>query len=84
VWGCPLDSSALWTLLTHSDQYVPELMQQSEAVTYENIDPTQLWQFSTALSDPGGVTVSGRLQNWLDSDGSVRAAPLPPALGRSA
>jgi len=70
-WGCGGNGSSVFTLLTHSDQYVPQIMQSTEQIYYENVDETLLWQTSTQLSDYGGVTVSGRLQNWLDVDGSA-------------
>lgn len=60
---------AVFTSLTHSDQFVPELMQVTSGVRYDNV--TDLWRYSTKLTDPEGVTVSGRLQNWYDADGTA-------------
>lgn len=63
--------AAPWILLSHSDEFVPEIMQATKNVSYENIDFDNLIHFSTEKDDAGGITVSGRLQNWLDVDGSV-------------
>eukprot|EP01087_Luapelamoeba_hula_P000813 TRINITY_DN105_c0_g1_i5.p1 TRINITY_DN105_c0_g1~~TRINITY_DN105_c0_g1_i5.p1 ORF type:complete len:1108 (+),score=125.47 TRINITY_DN105_c0_g1_i5:207-3530(+) len=61
--------AAVFTSLSHSDQFVPQLMQVTSGVKFENCN--NKWQFSTQLTNPEGNTVSGRLQNWLDADGSV-------------
>jgi len=60
---------AVFTSLSHSDQFVPQLMQTTRNINFENCG--KRWRFATKITDPEGVTVSGRLQNWLDIDGSV-------------
>lgn len=67
--GC--GQSATWKFLTHSDQFIPGLMQASRNITYQNYDASRLTRFTNLLSDPGGNTTSGRLQSWADYDGSV-------------
>jgi hypothetical protein len=57
-----------WTLLTHSDQFVPQVMQATSGIRYENANVSALWRFSNRNR---GATVSGMLQNWLDMDGSA-------------
>jgi len=64
---------AVFTSLTHSDQFVPELMQVTSGITYQNV--TDLWRYTTKLSDATGLTVSGRLQSWLDADGTASLMP---------
>jgi hypothetical protein len=56
-----------WTVLTHSDQFVPEVMQATRNIRYENCNMTNLWRYETRKEN----TVSGRLTNWIDQDGSV-------------
>jgi hypothetical protein len=63
------DDVAVFTSLTHSDQYVPEIMQVTNGITYQNV--SALWRYSTKTSAPEGLTVSGRLQGWYDPDGSA-------------
>lgn len=70
---------AVFTSLTHSDQFVPEIMQVTHGVTYENV--TDLWRYSTKLTDPTGLTVSGRLQGWYDSDGSASRIGVRAMIG---
>eukprot|EP00475_Leptophrys_vorax_P012438 TRINITY_DN1888_c0_g1_i1.p1 TRINITY_DN1888_c0_g1~~TRINITY_DN1888_c0_g1_i1.p1 ORF type:complete len:1154 (-),score=257.11 TRINITY_DN1888_c0_g1_i1:36-3497(-) len=67
----PCGDSAPWTLLTHSDQFVPDQMQVTKNVTYQNVNSTYLWKFTTKTTDSTKITVSGKLQNWRDLDGSV-------------
>lgn len=65
--GGNCSNMAVFTSLTHSDQFVPELMQVTSGIVYQNV--SDLWRFSTKLTDATGVTVSGRLQSWYDADG---------------
>jgi hypothetical protein len=51
-------------LLTHSDQFNPEMMQGTRAITFTNCG-----RRFKLLGGPN--TVSGRQQNWYDADGSV-------------
>eukprot|EP01113_Clastostelium_recurvatum_P039916 TRINITY_DN614_c0_g1_i1.p1 TRINITY_DN614_c0_g1~~TRINITY_DN614_c0_g1_i1.p1 ORF type:complete len:1844 (-),score=383.73 TRINITY_DN614_c0_g1_i1:116-5647(-) len=67
--GSLCNNVAAFTSLTHSDQFVPEIMQVTSGLVFENV--SAVWQFSTATSGAQGVTVSGRLQNWFDDDGSA-------------
>ena len=45
----------------------------SRGVKYEHV--WQLVKFSRALTDSTGNTVSGRLQSWLDVDGTLAGLP---------
>ena len=56
-------------------------MQTTSQIRYENVDLPQIVQFTTLLSDPEGITVAGRLQNWVDADGSVYGQFIEPAMG---
>jgi len=72
-------STAIFTSLTHSDQFVPELMQVTSGLKYQSV--TDLWRYSTQLTDPEGVTVSGRCQNWYDADGSASLTGVRTMIG---
>lgn len=61
--------SAVFTSLSHSDQFVPQLMQATSGIKYDNCN--NIWRFSTKLTDKMGETVSGRMQSWLDADGTA-------------
>ncbi|KAI9015632.1 hypothetical protein DFJ74DRAFT_732320 [Hyaloraphidium curvatum] len=74
--------NSMWIMLTHSDEFVPEVMQATRNITYQNVLVPELVQFSTSLSDPMGNTVSGRLASWFDADGSVYGPYLPSLRGR--
>ncbi|KAI9015919.1 G8 domain-containing protein [Hyaloraphidium curvatum] len=73
--------NSIWQILTHSDEWVPEVMQATRNVTYDNVLVPRLVKFTTSLTDPGGTTVSGRLASWLDADGSVYGPYLPSLRG---
>lgn len=45
--GNVCNNVAVFTLLTHSDQFVPEIMQVTSGIQYENVG--NLWRFSTSL-----------------------------------
>ncbi|KAJ3232656.1 Fibrocystin-L [Chytriomyces hyalinus] len=68
---------AVWSFLTHSDQFVPGIMQATKNISYENVNNSQIWAFS----NPKRITVSGRLQNWLDTDGSASLSPGRTIMG---
>lgn len=71
--NCP----KVWQLLTHSFEHVPEFMQATRAVTYEGISATdELTSFSKGDLD----TQSGRMQSWLDVDGTASLRPGCPTL----
>ncbi|KAJ3027564.1 UNVERIFIED_CONTAM: Fibrocystin-L [Siphonaria sp. JEL0065] len=60
-------SMAVWMFLTHSDQFVPGIMQATRNIVYQNCNSSQLWVFNNYQR----TTVSGRLQSWLDMDGTA-------------
>jgi G8 domain len=68
--GCLPDAS-VWTFITHSDEHVPEIMQATRGVRFENCGRRFFfYDFRQGLAwHPSSV--SGRCQNWLDIDGSV-------------
>lgn len=74
--------NSIWQMLTHSDQYVPEVMQATRNIKYENVNVPRLVKFTTALTDPLGNTIAGRLANWFDADGSVYADYIPALKGK--
>jgi hypothetical protein len=69
--GCH-DQSKTFGFLTHSDQFTPELMQGTRAITFQNCGRRfSLFNWNNA------DTVSGRAQNWLDVDGSASGRGVP-------
>jgi hypothetical protein len=69
--GCS-DSSSVWSMLTHSDQFVPEIMQGTRAITFENCGRRFRQQDYRLDSRPDAPSsVSGREQNWYDIDGTI-------------
>lgn len=75
-WG----GSSVWGLLTHSDQFTPEIMQATRDITYEDCGRRfKLADFTTPPNDPS--TVSGRIQNWYDADGSASGLNEPTIIG---
>ncbi|KAJ3276777.1 Fibrocystin-L [Terramyces sp. JEL0728] len=66
-----------WSFLTHSDQYVPEQMQATANIKYQIYDRTKLWRFGQTAHQ----TISGRLQNWKDTDGSASLKTVPQKMG---
>ncbi|KAJ3285678.1 Fibrocystin-L [Rhizoclosmatium sp. JEL0117] len=58
---------AVFQFLTHSDQFAPGVMQTTRNIVYQNCNPDKLFKFSVTQRS----TVSGRLQSWLDFDGSA-------------
>ena len=68
--GCSPDAS-VWSMVTHSDQHVPEVMQATRGVTFENCGRRfRNFDFRQSLA-PHPTSNSGRLQNWYDIDGSI-------------
>jgi hypothetical protein len=63
------NGAAVFTSLTHSDQFVPQIMQITSGINYTNCN--NIWRSSTQLTDATGETVSGRMQSWLDADGTA-------------
>mmetsp|Transcript_20206 Transcript_20206/g.29973 ORF Transcript_20206/g.29973 Transcript_20206/m.29973 type:complete len:875 (-) Transcript_20206:1551-4175(-) len=62
-FGCHTASS-VFTFLSHSDQFNPEIMQGTRNITFDNCG--RRFSYSSSID-----SVSGRTQNWLDQDGSV-------------
>jgi hypothetical protein len=56
-----------WSFLTHSDWFVPEVMQATRNIKYENCNMDNLWRYDTRTAN----TVAGRLTNWIDEDGTA-------------
>jgi hypothetical protein len=73
----PCTGASVFSFLTHSDQFAPEQMQATKMIRYENVNPSQIWRFTKRTNR----TVSGRLQNWLDLDGSASLKKGPQLLG---
>ena len=71
--GCDNDS-AVFSSLTQSNQFVPEIMQASVGIKYENCG--RRLRFTTNIE-----TASGRSQNWIDTDGSVSGTGVPTLIG---
>jgi hypothetical protein len=79
--GVCSSDTAVFMALSHSDQFVPQEMQTSQGIVFENVG--LIWTFSTSLSDPGGVTTSGRNQGWRDHDGSASRLGVDSLMGSS-
>merc|ERR1712176_969594 len=76
--GCN-SGSTVWGLLTHSDQFTPEIMQATRSITYENCGRRFKLQ---DFKDQNSITsVSGRNQNWLDVDGTASGLNEPVIIG---
>jgi hypothetical protein len=63
------NGASLFTSLTHSGQFVLQIMQMTSGIKYTNCN--NIWRSSTQLSAPTGKTVSSRMQSWLDADGTA-------------
>jgi len=72
--GCS-SSSSVWSFLTHSDQFNPELMQGTRGIVMESVG--KRYHLRNFNGDNEPATVSGRTQNWLDVDGSVSELYTP-------
>jgi hypothetical protein len=72
--GCSSES-AVFSFLTNSDQFVPEVMQATKQVSFENCG--RRFKFTGGLLD----TASGRNQNWFDTDGTVSGLGVPTLIG---
>ena len=72
--GCHRFSS-VWTALSHSDQFNPEVMQATKAITMNKVGR----RFK--MSNLNWETVSGNIQNWDDVDGSVSGLKVPTIIG---
>lgn len=76
--GCN-EKSTVFGFLTHSDQFNPETMQGTKNITFENCG--RRFRLANFLGDNTRSTVSGRLQNWLDVDGSASGQGVPTIIG---
>lgn len=72
--GCDSESTT-FGFLSHSDQFIPQVMQGTRAITFNNCGR----RFALTVNPP--ETVSGRSQNWLDVDGSVTGFKTPSLIG---
>jgi len=72
--GCS-DGSTVWGFLTHSDQFTPELMQATRGITYE--DCGRRFKLADFANNNTTSSVSGRAQNWVDTDGSASGMNEP-------
>lgn len=73
-YGCRYDST-VFGLLTHSDEFTPEVMQGTKGIVFTSCG--RRFKFTSELED----TVSGRGQNWLDADGTVSGLGEPTLIG---
>jgi len=73
-WG----GSSVWGMLTHSDEFNPEVMQATKDITYE--DCGRRFKLADFANDELS-SVSGRIQNWLDIDGSASGLNEPTIIG---
>jgi G8 domain len=77
--GCS-EKSSVWTMITHSDLYVPEIMQGTKEIQFENCG-RRFFQYDFRQSKaPQLSSNSGRLQNWYDMDGSITGLNQPSVL----
>ena len=74
VKGCRGDSTT-FGFLTHSDQFVPEVMQATKGLSFQ--DCGRRFKYTQGTGD----TVSGRCQNWLDVDGTASGLGVPTLIG---
>ena len=65
-------------MLTHSDEFNPEVMQATKDITYE--DCGRRFKLADFANDELS-SVSGRIQNWLDIDGSASGLNEPTIIG---
>ena len=75
-------TASTWQFLTHSDQFVPDAMQATIGIIYENTDYDK--RISRNVDNMlTRNTTSGRLQNWDDLDGSASGTGVPTIMGSS-
>lgn len=72
--GCH-EGSTTFGFLTHSDQFVPEVMQATKNLSFRSCG--RRFKFTRGWDD----TVSGRCQNWLDYDGTASGLNEPVLIG---
>jgi len=76
--GCN-SKSTTFGFLTHSDQFNPESMQGTSNISFESCG--RRYRLNDYRGDNLPSTVSGRLQNWLDVDGSASGQNVPTIIG---
>ena len=76
--GCHRNS-VVFGLLTHSDQFTPELMQATKKIAFDNCG--RRFDLSRWDEDKYPSSVSGRNQNWIDTDGTVSGLNEPTIIG---
>ena len=81
--------SSVWSLLTHSDEHVPEFMQATKTIIYINCGLR--FRNDNFVTDQGGTlsngmasTVSERIQSWYDADGTTSGLGVPTIIGSGA
>ena len=74
-------SSAVWVFLTHSDEHTPELMQASKGIRYEECGQTFGFTFNSGLGNGLNSTTSGRMQSWIDYDGTASGRGVATLMG---
>jgi hypothetical protein len=73
--GCQ-DNSAVFSFLTHSDQFNPEIMQATKNIVFHDCGRRfKMKDFRNASTR--ATSVSSRIQNWFDADGSVTELGTP-------
>jgi len=72
--GCT-SSSSVWGMLTHADQFVPEMMQGTKDIRFENCG--RRFRLVDFRSNNAPSSVSGREQNWYDIDGTITGMGEP-------
>jgi hypothetical protein len=73
--GCT-DQSTVFGFLAHSDKFNPEVMQATANINFDNCG-----RRFDLIKYTNQTTVSGRTQNWLDTDGSVSGLGRPTIIG---
>jgi len=76
--GCH-SSSTTFGFLTHSDQYTPQIMQATNNITFQRCG--RRFYLHDWRGDNMNSTVSGRTQNWIDTDGSVSGLGVSTLIG---
>lgn len=77
--GCPFDNSnngcdndsSVWIFNSHSDMQVPEIMQATKNIKYENCG--RRFKFNSNEVE----SVSAMSQNWIDADGTASGVGEP-------
>jgi len=78
LMSCHQDST-VFGFLTHSNQFNPEGMQGTKNITFDNCG--RRYRLHDWRGIDANSTVSGRLQNWLDVDGSASGLGEPVIMG---